>query len=333
MATMRDVAASAGVSVATVSRVMNNSAYVEPETIARVENAMRELGYRRNVPAHALAQRSGNILGLLTGNLADPFFARLARGVEETARQEGFRLMVCSGGHDEAQEKSGIEFLINQGCEAIVAHATRLSDHQLLRYCAFIPGLVLINRYISGVADRCIWLDNVGAARNATVYLLAQGHRKIACITSDLPIADRADRLRGYHDALKEYGITPGPDWVISVPFNEEGGAVAARRLPGPSPSFTAAFTFNDVMAAGVIDALRAQGLNVPESFSIVGFDDVILAKYLSPSLTTVHYPIERMAREATSLAIRVFLQLDTTGTINSFKGELTIRSSVLPYK
>jgi len=333
MATIRDVAAHAGVSTATVSRVINHSAYVEPETITRVEKAMRELGYCRNLPAHALARRSGKILGLLTGNLADPFFARLARGVEEVARMEGFRLMVCSGGHDDAQEQSGIEFLINQGCEAIVAHATRMPDDKLLRYCAFTPGLVLINRYISGVADRCVWLDNVSASHSATAYLLAQGHRKVACITSDLPIADRADRLRGYQEALHEYGITPASDWIISVPFDEEGGALAARHLPGTSPAFTAAITFNDVMAAGVIDALRIRGLSIPESLSVVGFDDVILAKYLSPPLTTVHYPIERMAREATSLAIRIFLQLDTNGTINRFTGELTIRNSVLPYK
>jgi len=123
--------------------------------------------------------------------------------------------------------------------------------------------------------------------------------------------ADRADRLRGYHEALFEYGITPASNWIIRVPFNEDGGVLAARRLPGSSPAFTAAITFNDVMAAGVIDALRTRGLSVPESLSVVGFDDVILAKYLSPPLTTVHYPIDRMAREATSLAIRIFLQLD----------------------
>jgi LacI family transcriptional regulator len=331
MATIRDVAKQAGVSTATVSRVMNHSAYVEPVTIARVEKSMRELGYRRNLSAQAIAARSGNILGLLTGNLADPFFARLARGVEDMARQEGFRLMVCSGGHEAEQEKSGIEFLINQGCEAIVAHATRLTDEQLLRYCATTPAMVVINRHIQQADDRCIWLDNVDAAERATRHLLEQGHRRIACVTTSLPIADRADRLKGYRNALQAYGITPGAGWIISVPFDEAGGELAADMLPGESPGFTAAFTFNDVMAAGIMNTLQRKGVSVPSSLSLVGFDDVIVAKYLSPALTTIHYPVERMAREATSLALRIFQQQDISAVRHCFQAELIIRDSVLP--
>lgn len=330
MATIRDVAAKAGVSTATVSRVMNHSAYVEPVTVARVEKAMRELDYRRNASAQAIATRSGNMLGLLTGNLADPFFARLARGVEDVTRQEGFRLMVCSGGHDAEQEKSGIEFLINQGCEAIVMHATRLSDELLLRYCAATPALVIVNRNIPGAADRCIWLDNIDAARKATLYLLEQGHRRIACVTARLPIADRADRLQGYYDALSDFGVKPETGWVISVPFDEAGGTLAAEQLPGKSPAFTAAVTFNDVMAAGIINALQSRGVAVPSSLSLVGFDDVILAKYLSPALTTIHYPVERMAREATLLAIRLFQQQNTSAIAHCFTAGLVIRDSVL---
>ncbi|WP_439843991.1 LacI family DNA-binding transcriptional regulator [Aeromonas dhakensis] len=120
MATIKQVAALANVSTATVSRVINNSAYVEPATRERVDKAMRTLDYRRDMAAVALAKRSGNMLGLLTGNLADPFFARLARGVEAISRHHGFRLMVCSGSHQHEQERYGLEFLINQGCEAIV---------------------------------------------------------------------------------------------------------------------------------------------------------------------------------------------------------------------
>lgn len=115
----------AGVSTATVSRVINQTAWVEPVTRERVEKAMRDLNYRRNAAAIALAKRSGDMLGLLTGNLADPFFARLARGVEDVSRKQQYRLMVCSGGHDEEMEKAGLDFLVNQGCEAIVVHASR----------------------------------------------------------------------------------------------------------------------------------------------------------------------------------------------------------------
>lgn len=331
MATIRDVATLAGVSTATVSRVINHSAYVEPVTVARVEKALRELDYRRNQSAQAIATRSGNMLGLLTGNLADPVFARLARGVEDVARQQGYRLMVCSGGHEAEQEKSGIEFLINQGCESIVAHATRLTDAQLLRYCATTPAMVVVNRCLSQATDRCIWLDNVDAAKKATRYLLEMGHRRIAFVTTSLPIADRADRLKGYQDALREYGITQEASWVISVPFDEAGGEMAADLLPGKTPGVTAAFTFNDVMAAGIINALQHKGVTVPASLSLVGFDDVILAKYLSPALTTIHYPVERMAREAALLAIRSSQQLDISTIMHCFTAELVVRDSVKP--
>lgn len=149
----------AGVSTATVSRVINQTAWVEPVTRERVEKAMRDLNYRRNAAAIALAKRSGDMLGLLTGNLADPFFARLARGVEDVSRKQQYRLMVCSGGHDEEMEKAGLDFLVNQGCEAIVVHASRLPDKELLRYAAHFPALVVVNRYIAGMANRCIWLE------------------------------------------------------------------------------------------------------------------------------------------------------------------------------
>lgn len=168
MATIKDVASLAGVSTATVSRVINQTAWVEPVTRERVEKAMRDLNYRRNAAAIALAKRSGDMLGLLTGNLADPFFARLARGVEDVSRKQQYRLMVCSGGHDEEMEKAGLDFLVNQGCEAIVVHASRLPDKELLRYAAHFPALVVVNRYIAGMANRCIWLENRSAAREAT---------------------------------------------------------------------------------------------------------------------------------------------------------------------
>ncbi|EBF2890720.1 LacI family DNA-binding transcriptional regulator, partial [Salmonella enterica subsp. enterica serovar Heidelberg] len=241
MATIKDVASLAGVSTATVSRVINQTAWVEPVTRERVEKAMRDLNYRRNAAAIALAKRSGDMLGLLTGNLADPFFAHLARGVEDVSRKQQYRLMVCSGGHDEEMEKAGLDFLVNQGCEAIVVHASRLPDKELLRYAAHFPALVVVNRYIAGMANRCIWLENRSAAREATRYLLANGHRRIACVTSDLPIIDRQERLDGYRQALEEYGISPDPRWVISVPFNEEGGERAAHQLINSGLPLTAA--------------------------------------------------------------------------------------------
>ncbi|WP_314723342.1 LacI family DNA-binding transcriptional regulator [Rahnella variigena] len=333
MATMKEVAHRAGVSVATVSRVINNTAYVEPVTRERVEKAMRDFNYHRNAAALALAKRSGNMLGLLTGNLDDPFFSRLARGIEDITREEGVRLMVCSGGHQSELEKSGLDFLINQGCEAIVAHVTRMTAEDILRYAAHTPALVVVNRYLPAIANRCIWLDNVSAAQTATSMLISHGHRKIACITAELPIDDRTQRIEGYQMAMAAAGIIVPGDWIIKAPFNEGGGELAAERILASGTSFTAVVAFNDVMAAGMMRIFHQKHIRMPEDISIVGFDDIALAKYLHPSLTTVHYPVEKMARRAARLA----LQLNTGATAapqkNGFSAELILRDSVATLK
>lgn len=326
---MKDVALRAGVSVATVSRVINNTTYVEPGTRERVEKAMREFNYQRNSAALALAKRSGNMLGLLTGNLADPFFSRLARGVEEIARKEGVKLMVCSGGHQEELEKSGLDFLINQGCEAIVAHITRMSEAEILRYAAHTPGLVLINRYFPAIANRCVWLDNNSASQTATNYLIQNGHTRVACVTAELLIDDKRQRLDGYLAAMTCAGMTVPADWIISVPFDEEGGELAAEKLLSSHHDFTAVVTFNDVMAAGMMRSLHQRNISLPNELSIVGFDDIVLAKYLYPSLTTIHYPIERMARKAATLALLLHSEGELPPQANMFSAELIIRNSV----
>ncbi|MBD2784005.1 LacI family DNA-binding transcriptional regulator [Xenorhabdus sp. DI] len=329
MATMKDVAHRAGVSTATVSRVINNTAYVEPGTRERVEKAMREFNYHRNSAALALAKRCGNMLGLLTGNLADPFFSLLARGVEKVARQKEAKLMVCSGGHQAELEKSALDFLINQGCEAIVAHVSRMSDTDVLRYAAHTPGLVIINRYFPAIANRCVWLDNVTASQIATHYLLQNGHRRIACVTANLPIDDRKLRLEGYYAAMANAGITVPDDWIISVPFNEEGGEQAAEKLLASGINVTAAVTFNDVMAAGMMRSLHQRKINLPEQLSIVGFDDIITAQYLYPPLTTMHNPVEQMAQRAANLALQLNAKQELPPQMNMFSAELVIRDSV----
>ncbi|MBC8951648.1 LacI family DNA-binding transcriptional regulator [Xenorhabdus sp. PB62.4] len=329
MATMKDVAHHAKVSVATVSRVINNTAYVEPGTRERVEKAMREFNYHRNSAALALAKRSGNMLGLLTGNLADPFFSLLARGVENIARKKEAKLMVCSGGHQAELEKSALDFLINQGCEAIVAHISRMSEADILRYAAHTPGLVIINRYFPAIANRCVWLDNVSASQTATNYLLQNGHRKIAYVTTDLPIDDRRLRLEGYHAAMADAGITVPSDWVISVPFNEKGGEQAAEKLLDSGINFTAVLTFNDVMAAGMMRSLHRRKINLPEQLSIVGFDDIVTARYLYPPLTTIHNPIEQMAQRAANLALQLNAKKELLPQKNMFSTKLIIRDSV----
>lgn len=329
MATMKDVARHAGVSAATVCRVINNTVYVKPVTRERVETAMREFNYQRNVAAHAMAKRSGKILGLLTGNLDDPFFSRMARGIEDSARKAKVQLVVCSGGHHAEFEKAGLDYLINQGCEAIVAYLPRMNEEDILRYAAHTPALVVLNRYLPVIANRCVWLDNVSAAQAATNQLIQHGHHKIACIAANIPINDRIHRVEGYRKAMDIAGIPVADDWIISVPFNELGGEQAAEKLLQAGLNFTALVTFNDVMAAGIMRTFHHHQVRVPVDISIVGFDDIAWAKYLHPALTTMHNPIEKMARRAATLALQLNAGVVGLPQNNGFCAELIPRASV----
>lgn len=329
MATINDVAKKAGVSTATVSRVINRSAFVQPATLERVEKAIFELNYQRDARAVALANRSSQTLGLLTGNLADPFFALIAKHVEEVAREKQCQLVVVSGGHDAKREKQGLDFLISQGCEAMVIHSKMLDDHTLIRYGAQLPSMVLLNRRIAELAHRSVWLDNTHAAAESVRHLIAHGHRKIACITTDLPIEDRSHRLAGYRLAMEEANIEVKPNWIISQQFSEEGGEAAGIELLKRCTDVTAVVTFNDVMAAGLMACLQERGINVPQDISIVGFDDVLLARYLYPRLSTMHYPIGKMSRYAAKLALKYHQGETVPPALHEFQAHLVARQTV----
>ncbi|MGR5361280.1 LacI family DNA-binding transcriptional regulator [Vibrio mediterranei] len=333
MATMKDVAELAGVSTATVSRVINRSHYVEPVTLERVEKAIKTLNYRRDPRATALAKRSNNTLGLLTGNLADPFFALIAKNVEEVVRLNGHQLVVVSGGHNAEREKEGLDFLISQGCEAMVVHAKMLDDATLLRYAAQAPAMVLLNRTIPQISNRSVWVDNRAGAKVSVEHLIALGHRKIAYVTSDLPIEDRTDRLQGYKDAMSSANIEVPPSWIINENFSESGGEAAGKALMARCPEVTAVVTFNDVMAAGLMASLYEQGVVVPDDMSIVGFDDVLLARYIYPRLTTMHNPIDEMSVHATKLALNLKKSAYTPPHNHRFEANLVERQTVKPLK
>ncbi|PSW21513.1 LacI family DNA-binding transcriptional regulator [Photobacterium sanctipauli] len=329
MATIKDVAQLAGVSTATVSRVINQSAYVEPITLERVQKAIKTLNYQRDARASALASRSNNSLGLLTGNLADPYFALIAKHVEEVARLHKSQLVVVSGGHNAQHEKEGLDYLISQGCEAMVVHSKMLDNDLLLRYSAQLPAMVLINRTIAQISNRSVWVDNRSGAAESVRYLIEQGHRKIACVTSDLPIEDRTDRLAGYKDAMQAANLPVEPHWIINQPFSEQGGEIAGKQLLTQCPEITAAVTFNDVMAAGLMASLHEQGIKVPEDISIVGFDDVLLARYLYPRLTTMHNPVAEMSAHAANLALKLKKSGYVPPRQHRFDARLVIRQTV----
>ena len=306
MATIKDVAKAAGVSVATVSRVINKSPKASQASIDSVTKAMDELGYRPNAAARALVIQSTNTMGVLVGDVSDPFFGTLVKAVDTIAHKNGKHLLVGNGYHTQDDERRAIELLINNRCDALVIHSKALSDQELIEFSKAAKGMVLINRHIPELAERCVSLDNHKGAYLATEFLIRQGHRKIACITSSHDIEDVNERTNGYRDALSAHNISLPESYIESGEPNSEGGETAMTHLLTKAVDITAVVAYNDYMAAGALSVLEENGIDAPNQVSIVGFDDGFIARYVKPRLTTVRYPIQMMAEKAANLALEL---------------------------
>lgn len=305
MITIRDVARLAGVSVATVSRVLNHSSLVSERARDDVMRAVAQLGYRPNANAQALATQVSDTVGVVVMDVSDPFFGALVKAVDGVARAHGKFVLVGNSYHRAEEERYAIEVLIRQRCSALIVHAKALSDEELGAFLDQVPGMVLINRVVNGYEARCVGVDNISGAQLATRTLLAAGHRNIGYLASSHGIEDDALRREGWRRALLEHGITPGDGWIAAGTPDMQGGEDAMVELLGRNQRLDAVFAYNDSMAAGALAALRDNGIAVPQQLSLAGFDDIPMARYTDPQLTTVRYPIISMARLATELALK----------------------------
>ncbi|WP_312950784.1 HTH-type transcriptional regulator GalS [Superficieibacter sp.] len=305
MITIRDVARQAGVSVATVSRVLNNSALVSPETREAVMSAVTQLGYRPNANAQALATQASDTIGVVVMDVSDAFFGALVKAVDIVAQQNQKYLLIGNSYHEAEKERNAIEVLIRQRCSALIVHSKALSDDELSEFLQHIPGMVLINRIVPGFAHRCVCLDNISGAQMATKMLLNHGHQRIGYLGSSHSIEDDDMRKEGWLRALQEHDIVPPESWVGVGSPDLQGGEAAMVELLGRNSGLTAVFAYNDSMAAGALTALKDNGIAVPQHLSLIAFDDIPLARYTDPQLTTVRYPIASMAKLATELALQ----------------------------
>lgn len=305
MITIRDVARQAGVSVATVSRVLNNSSAVTAETRDAVQQAVDALGYRPNANAQALATQVSDTIGVVVMDVSDPFFGALIKAVDSVAQRVKKHVLISNSWHQEEKERHAIEVLIRQRCNALVVHAKALSNAELGYFMDQVPGMVLVNRIVPGYEYRCVGLDNVSGALMATRMLLQQGHTRIGYLGSSHAIEDEEQRRAGWLQALQEQNIQPPEVWIGSGEPDMQGGEAAMVELLGRNLQLTALFTYNDSMATGALTALKDNGILVPQHFSVIGFDDIPISRYTDPQLTTVRYPIVSMAKLATELALK----------------------------
>ena len=288
MVTINDVARVAGVSPATVSRVVNGKGKVGDACPARVQKIIQELGYKPNVSAQSLVNRHTTNVGLITPKISMEFFGNLAAGAEVSARDVGYSLLICNSLYEEESEIAAIESLHAKGCESIILHSDYLTDKQLIELSERYKGLVIINRYIPKIASRCVWFDNVASTAQIVDLLASKGHEAIAVATSIYQNRDPQQRLLGVRQGFMMQGLTFNDNLLVESTANLEGGKTCAQEL----------------MAVGVIHELVKNGYKVPEQVSVVGFDDSAMCRACIPTITTIKYPIEEMAEYAVKLAI-----------------------------
>lgn len=313
MATIKDVARVAGVSVASVSRVLNNGPKVSKATIEKVTKVMHALNYSPNANARALVTQKSTTLGVVIPDLVDPFFASLAQGVELVARQKGMQLLLSTGLVTAETEMQAINLLIERRCDVMVVHSKKLSDQALITLANNVPGLVLIDRYIEQIAHRCVWLDNLEGGKIAARHLLALEHKDFACISSKYQIDDPLLRLKGFQDELKSSGVMLDAELIEFGEPTLQGGEIATQKLLASGKDFSAVFVYNDAMAIGAISTLEDNGFKVPSDISVLGFDDVLLSRYSRPKLSTLNYPVEEMAMQAANIGIELVSKLPTS--------------------
>ncbi|MCK3658478.1 transcriptional regulator [Pasteurellaceae bacterium Pebbles2] len=303
MITIRDVAKQAGVSVATVSRVLNNASSSEKARLA-VQSAVEKLGYSPNANAQALALQNTDTIGVVVTDVTDSFFAILVKAVDQVASEYGKTILIGIGYHHADKERNAIETLLRKRCSCLVVHSKALTDAELTEYLKQVPGMVIINRCIKGFEHRCVGLDNRRGTFLATELLIRLGHKRIGYIGSNHLINDEVERKQGYLTALSKHGLPPIDDATIQNTPDFEGGEAAMIDLLSYHSDLTAIVAYNDSMAAGALSVLHENNINVPRQFSIIGFDDMPISRHLVPKLSTIRYPIDLMANYAAKLAL-----------------------------
>lgn len=304
MATIKDVAQAAGVSTATVSRVINNSSKVPEDKAKKIKQVIKEIGYKIADNKRLSINKSQEAIGLLINVINSPYGGMVASGIEKIAHKNGLKPIIISSPDDAGTEEENLKYLLDVGCKKIVIHYQSISDSTIEKHSKNEPGIIVLNRKIESMENRCIWIDHEEGGYLATKSLLERGHRNIAFLTSNVDVPDKLERYKGYLRALSEYHIHANLDWLEEVSDNEPSIIVGVTNLINKTSRISAIVTFNDFYAAVTMQTLHDRGLNVPEDISVVGYDNALPQCYFTPKLSTINFPIERMAMNAAILAV-----------------------------
>lgn len=329
MATIYEVSNLAGVSLATVSRVINNNARVSDKTRKKVESAMKELGYRPNSIAQSLASNCTNSVGILVSELHGPFFGQMMAGIESELRAAGKHVIITTGHSEEDKEKEGIDFLISRNCDALIVHVEGLTDEYLMELSKGSTPIYFMSRIIPELEENCIHLDNELGGYLAAKAVIENGHTKIAYISGPSWKPDSQDRLAGHKRALSESNIFFDEKLYFEGEFKENGGKEGLEKFLQDNLSFTALVCANDEIASGAMTYAREHDFTLPKDLSIIGFDNVIFSRHIYPKLTTIDNPVYEMGHMAAKLVLKNVYQQKNLDINHSFEPAVISRDSI----
>jgi LacI family fructose operon transcriptional repressor len=304
MVKIKDVADAAGVSTATVSRVLANKPHVRPEVKKRVMQVVKKLNYRPNRVAQSLRSNSSKIIALIVSDIENPFFQRVSRAVDDTAYEHGYSLMVSNTDENPAKEQSSLNLLRDENVAGIILSPTRQVLEGLAEMSTINVPMVIIDRHVKNLAADNVRIDNIQSAYDLASHLLTQGYRRIGGVFGAGSTTGR-QRREGFMRALKDNNIKPTADLLKYTNPREEDGFNVAIKLLQMKNRPEAIFTSNSLLAAGVLMAIRQSRLAIPDEIALVSFDDPTWAKLVEPALTVIEQPTYEIGRTAAELLIK----------------------------
>jgi DNA-binding LacI/PurR family transcriptional regulator len=327
--TIQDVARAAGVAASTVSRYLNGQLKVSPATEAKVLGAVAELGYVPNATARNLARRRSGVIGFVVPEISNPYFGAIADHVVEEVERHGRLVLLCSHRSQSVKQSSYIELLASGAIDGMLYLGSFRSNERLAAAIADGLPVVVVDEPIAGLPPvPTVVMDDYAGSYQATSYLAALGHRRIAFVSGPAELGSVQERYRGYLDALRKAGLETEEQVRLSGQFTEQFGMSALPHLLAAAHPPTAAFVASDYIALGVISAAEAHGIRVPDDLSIVGFDDIRFSQYVRPRLTTVRSPLDRLAHLGVELLFERLADPQVPARTHVLPVELVIRES-----
>jgi DNA-binding LacI/PurR family transcriptional regulator len=328
--TIYDVARLAGVSTATVSRALNGTGQIAPATRAGIEAAVQQLGYHPNRVARSLVTKSTQTIALLLPDITNPFYADLVSGIQERALEAGHTMLLCTTEGEPEREEEYLSLLRSKQVDGVLVDGLVLPPDRIARFVRDGLPIVCLDRDVVSASVPLVQVDNRLGARLATEHLLSLGHTRIAHVAGAPGLRISDERVGGYNDALAGAAVEHDPALVAVGSFTEDGGYEATRALFAAS-KLTAVFAANDLSALGAMHAIAEGGRRVPDDVSVVGFDDIRLARHTTPPLTTIHQPAFEIAQRATQLLLDLAGGRDVPRRLHLLEPELVLRGSTAP--